>query len=100
MFNSIKKIFGIPSKEVKKLMDEGALIIDVRTPFEFKGGHIPGSGNIPLDTLSSKIAELKKLNKTIVTVCRSGARSVTAKNILTSAGLNACNGGSWTNFNA
>ena len=98
MFESIKKMFGGASANIKQLVDDGAIVIDVRTPVEFKSGHLPGSRNIPLDTLPSKIGELKKLNKPIVTVCRSGSRSGMAKNMLAAAGLEVCNGGPWTNF--
>lgn len=98
MFEKLKSLFEKPSHNMKAMMDEGALVVDVRTPHEFKGGHLPGSRNIPLDTLSSKIAELKKLNKKIITVCRSGARSTTAKNMLVAAGIDACNGGAWQNL--
>lgn len=98
MFQSIKKFFGGSSANIKQLADDGAVIIDVRTAVEFKSGHLPGSRNIPLDVLPFKIGELKKLNKTIITVCRSGSRSSAAKNVLTSAGLGVCDGGAWTNF--
>ena len=98
MFETIKKLFGKPASTTLKNTRENAVVIDVRTLFEFRSGHIPGSRNIPLDTLPSKIEELKKLNRTIITVCRSGARSATAKNILTAAGLDVYDGGPWTNF--
>ena len=95
MFKRIKTLFGKPSHNKKAMIDEGAVIIDVRTAFEFKSGHLQGSKNIPLDTLLSKIDELKKLNKKVITVCRSGSRSATAKNILVAAGIDACDGGAW-----
>ena len=43
------------SESVKEFMEKGAVIIDVRTPGEFQGGHIKGSKNIPLNVISSKI---------------------------------------------
>jgi len=98
MFESIKKLFGNSSTTTFKPIAEDTIIVDVRTPFEFTSGHIPGSRNIPLDTLPFKIQELKKLGKTIITVCRSGARSATAKNLLAAAELDVYDGGSWTNF--
>jgi len=98
MFESVKKLFGDAVANARQLRDDNVVVIDVRTPFEFKTGHLRGSKNIPLDTLPYKIGELKKLNKTIITVCRSDTRSVTAKNMLTAAGLDACNGGLWTDF--
>ena len=98
MLNLLKNLFGASSTKLKELIDDGAVIVDVRTPAEFKSGHLNGSKNIPLDILPQKIAELKKLNKTIITVCRSGARSSAAKDILTRAGLEVCNGGAWTSL--
>ena len=98
MFDSFKKLFGSSSANLKQMIDDGAIIIDVRTSEEYKSGHLQGSKNIPLNILSNKIAELKKLNKPVITVCRSGARSSIAKNTLSSAGINVCNGGSWTNL--
>lgn len=98
MFRLIKKMLRGSSANVKKLLNADAVVIDVRTPTEFKSGHLPGSRNIPLDTLSSKIDDLKGINKTIITVCRSGSRSSTAKNMLVAAGVDAFNGGPWTNL--
>ena len=98
MLKIFKKLFEKPSHNMKAMIDDGAVIIDVRTPFEFKSGHLPGSRNIPLSTLPAKVDELKKLNKGIITVCRSGSRSATAKNMLVAAGVDACNGGAWQNL--
>jgi rhodanese-related sulfurtransferase len=96
MFKRFKALFEKPSHNMKAI--QGVIIIDVRTPFEFKSGHLPGSENVPLDTLSSKIDELKKLNKKVIAVCRSGARSATAKNMLVAAGIDAYDGGAWINL--
>lgn len=96
MLNILKNIFN-PGPEVNyaELMKNGALIIDVRTPGEFKSGHIKGSINIPLDDIRNKINELKQKNKVIITCCRSGNRSGMAKSILSSAGIECYNGGPW-----
>ncbi len=92
--NFFKKIFGTPT-DFKALVQQGALIIDVRTPAEFKSGHLKASQNIPLDSIKTKAAELKKKGKTIITVCRSGSRSAMAKSMLKAAGLEVINGGAW-----
>jgi len=99
MFGFIKKLFA-PAVDFKQLMAEGALIVDVRTPAEYKSGHIQGSVNIPVDSIKGKVGELKQQNKTIITCCRSGARSGMAKRILLSGGVEAHNGGPWTVLNA
>lgn len=86
------------SQKIADAVKEGAVVIDVRTPAEFKQGHIKGSMNIPLDKIASKASELGKKNRTIITTCRSGARSGSAAAILRSKGLSAINGGAWTSL--
>ena len=94
MFSFIKRLFG-PGVDFKALKENGAVIIDVRTPQEFDGGHIQGSKNIPLDKIQREDAAIKKIEKTILTVCKSGARSSMAKSILKGAGVEVYNGGPW-----
>lgn len=94
MFGIFKKLFSAPT-DFKQLMERGAIILDVRSPAEFKSGHIPGAINFPVDTVKSKIEEIRKKNKPVITCCRSGARSGMAKTILSSAGIECYNGGPW-----
>jgi rhodanese-related sulfurtransferase len=65
--------------------DAGAFILDVRTPEEWNEYHVPGSTLIPLDQLSSRVAEVPK-DKEVVVVCRSGNRSATGRDVLLKAG--------------
>lgn len=90
-------LLGLGGKTVaiEEFVTKGAAIIDVRTVSEFASGHIEGSKNIPLDTLSSKIQDIKKLNKPVIAVCRSGMRSAQATSILKQNGIEAINGGGW-----
>ena len=85
-----------PSADLARLINDGAVIIDVRSRREYQAGHIQGSRNIPLDKISSEIKKIKELHKPVVTVCQSGARSRMARSILTSAGIETYNGGGWT----
>jgi rhodanese-related sulfurtransferase len=94
MFSFLKKLFG-PGTDFKALKENGAIIIDVRTPQEFDHGHIQGSKNIPLDKIQREIKTIKNFNKPIITVCKSGARSGMAKSILKRAGVEVYNGGPW-----
>jgi rhodanese-related sulfurtransferase len=98
MLTLLKKLLGRTSVNYKELVSSGAIIADVRSASEYKVGHISGSKNFPLDNIRTKVAELKKLNKPVITVCRSGARSGIAKGILKSAGIEAYNGGPWTSL--
>lgn len=75
------------SAEARRLVAEGARLVDVRTAGEFGGGHLPGAVNIPLDQIESRAGELKKLGKPVVLYCASGARSGQAKRILAGAGI-------------
>ena len=100
MFDSIKKLFGLgPSVNYADLVKQGAIILDVRSKGEYSGGHINGSINISVDTLSSNLGKLKDKNKTIITCCASGMRSASAKSILKSNGYtNVYNGGGWSSL--
>lgn len=98
MIGFIKKLFGGQSVNIQELIDNGAKIIDVRTPGEFSSGHVKGAVNIPLDQITSKMKQLKK-EETYVMCCRSGMRSGNATRILKSSGFtNVHNGGSWMNL--
>ncbi len=75
-------------QQVRQLMNEDPLIrvIDVRTGGEFETMHIPGSFNVPLDTLDEHTRDLADLEHPIVLVCQSGARASKAHGALTGAG--------------
>ena len=90
-----KFLFGKQGSAATALLSKGALVIDVRTPAEFKRGHHPGSKNIPLDALGDQIEQLKQKNKPVVTCCASGMRSARAANMLNAAGIESANGGPW-----
>ncbi|MES9537711.1 rhodanese-like domain-containing protein [Actinomadura sp. NPDC000600] len=62
-------------------------LLDVRTPAEFAASHIPGSYNVPLDTLREHRAELRGSLDEVVLVCRSGARAAQAEEALGEAGM-------------
>ncbi len=63
-------------------------ILDVRTPAEFETSHIPGSYNVPLDTLREHRGELKRhLDEDVVLVCRAGGRAAQAEEAFAGVGL-------------
>ena len=92
-------IFSNKGNKIKEYADKGAIVVDVRTPGEFKSGHVKGSRNIPLQNISNKTAELKKLNKPVILCCASGMRSSQATGVLKQAGIDCMNGGSWGKVN-
>lgn len=76
----------ISSKEAHALVEGGAKLVDVRTPGEYKAGHVPGAVNIPLNALEARLAELPDKNAEIVVYCRSGRRSGIAQRLMQSKG--------------
>ena len=100
MFESIKSLLGIKTINYAQLVNDGAIIVDVRTSGEFSAGHIKGSINIPVNSLAHNLAKLKAKNKPVITCCASGMRSASAKSILQSNGFSdVYNGGSWYQLN-
>jgi rhodanese-related sulfurtransferase len=99
MLNTLKQLFGFGTKvDYSQLVKQGAIILDVRSKSEYQGGHIKGSINISVDTLSNNLSKLKK-DKPIITCCASGMRSASAKNILKSNGFTEVhNGGGWSSL--
>jgi rhodanese-related sulfurtransferase len=94
MINIFKNLFG-PKMDFQQLLQEGAQIIDVRSPGEFSGGHYPGSKNIPLDRIDKESGKLNK-EKTYILCCASGMRSGMATSALKSKGFEKVyNAGSW-----
>jgi len=87
-----------PKVDLKELLNNGALLLDVRTRGEFTGEHAKNSKNIPLDELGNSLGKLNK-EQNIVVVCASGMRSSSAVRMMKSNGFTNCyNGGSWINF--
>ncbi len=93
-------LFGNKDNMIKDFKTRDAIIIDVRTIKEFKQGAISGSKNIPLQTIKSKIEDIKKYNKPVITCCASGMRSGSAASILKNNGIEAINGGGWMSLNS
>ena len=60
-------------------------VLDVRTPEEYAGGHVPGATNVPLDQLATRLAEVPK-DKDVVVYCRTGRRSAQAADVLAANG--------------
>lgn len=82
---------GLEFKE-KFNQSKGAVLLDVRTPGEFKGGTIKGARNIDFmsTSFSSQIATLDK-SKEYFLLCRSGSRSAQACNLMAKEGFKVFN---------
>jgi cysteine synthase/rhodanese-related sulfurtransferase len=78
----------IEPKDVGKLVREGALLLDVRTPGEFEGGHIAEAVNIPLQAFQAGPVQGLPADKgaPIVTICASGKRSMAVLQLLKQQG--------------
>ncbi|MFZ5482144.1 MAG: rhodanese-like domain-containing protein [Myxococcota bacterium] len=69
-----------------------AVLLDVRTPEEFAGGHVPGARNVPVQDLERRVAELEPFRgKAVYVICQSGGRSVKASELLAARGFSAVN---------
>jgi len=60
-------------------------VLDVRSPEEFREGHVPGAVNVPYDQIAARIAEVPK-DKDVVLYCRSGRRAGIAADVLAANG--------------
>lgn len=82
---SLERI-DVATLDAMRQADTGTRILDVRTGGEFETAHIPGSYNVPLDTLVEHVDEFSRLEHPIVLVCQSGGRAGQARQALSSAG--------------
>jgi len=78
-------------------INQGALLLDVRTPGEYNAGHLPNAVLIPVDQLPHRLNELgNDKHRAIVVYCKSGNRAGRAKNLLDQNGFtDVLNGGGY-----
>lgn len=83
----------ITGAEARRMVGEqGALLVDVRTPAEVRGGTAPGAINIPLQELSRRVGELP-MDRPVVVYCHSGGRSASAAAMLGQKGYTVFDAG-------
>jgi rhodanese-related sulfurtransferase len=92
---ALRKLFAKPyakvtPRQATDLIAEGAILVDVREPYEWLAGHAPKARHIPLDQLRERAGEIPG-GRRIVTICRSGARSARAAAMLAAAGREVSN---------
>ncbi|WP_333597617.1 rhodanese-like domain-containing protein [Chryseobacterium flavum] len=100
MLYAVYKVYWFQTLDdgLPQLLKKGAVILDVRTEKEYETGHIEGSVNISLGTIRERYTELDP-EKTYITVCSHGLRSVKAENILKEKGFkHVYNGGAWSDL--
>lgn len=86
-FFLVKRAGQISAKDALAHLKNGALVIDVRSPGEFRSGHLPAAINIPLDeienTLPKRVSDKKRV---LLLHCLSGMRSGVAQRKLKGLG--------------
>ena len=65
---------------------DGAILLDVRTPDEYRQGHIPGSKNVPLQSIDKVTVMINNKATPIFVHCLSGSRSRQAAAVLQQLG--------------
>ena len=74
------------SEKARQLVSAGAVLLDVRTPEEFRQGHHEQAKNIPVQELPQRLAEVGPPGTKVVVYCASGSRSAMAARLLVRSG--------------
>jgi rhodanese-related sulfurtransferase len=85
-----KGVAQISAEQLRALLEDRTAgkkreFIDVREPFEYRGGHIRGMKNIPVGDIGRRLPEIRK-DAQVVVMCRSGHRSMMAARTLKKKG--------------
>ena len=78
----------ISRDEARKLIEDGAQLVDVRADHEWEAGRIAGATHVPLPELPQRLGEIDK-DRPVVVYCRGGNRSTMAADALAEAGYDA-----------
>ena len=84
---------GVPTvgaAEARRLVDDGATMVDVRSTHEWNAGHAPFARHMQLSELADRMHRVPK-GHPVVVVCRSGSRSRSACRSLAAAGYDVVN---------
>lgn len=87
----LRGIRTVPVSEAVRLINrERAIVIDVRNPEEFQGGHIPAALNLPLKGLAARLGDIEKhRQRPVILSCRTSQRSLAAASVLAKAGFSS-----------
>jgi phage shock protein E len=90
----LSELFG--GGGIGQALQEGAVIIDLRTAYDYDQGHIPHSLNIPADRIKANIGRIRDLRKPVILCCSGGNHCWEAAELLRGAGITrVINGGNW-----
>ncbi len=86
-----QSISNISAADAVRLINKGAIVVDVRKPEDFQAGHIVGARNVVFDRLAqdTELLNKKKKNRVVLTVCENGLMSARAAKILRNTGFEA-----------
>lgn len=65
----------VPAEDVQALVNNGAVVVDVRSPEEFARHHFEGARNIPVSEIAKRADEIGNRQEPVVLYCASGSRS-------------------------
>jgi len=86
LFSGCSKVSDEELAKAHKAVENGAIIVDVRTPGEFNAKHIKGAINLPVqEIMKGNLQKLPK-DKEIVVYCRTGSRSSASAKVLREKG--------------
>jgi phage shock protein E len=86
-FFLLKSAFFVSADVAREQLRKGALVVDVRSPEEFRRAHLPQAVNIPLGDLAEGVSsQVKDKGRPILVHCLSGGRSALAKRQLKKLG--------------
>lgn len=77
----------VKGPKAREMVKNGALLLDVRTPDEFRGGHLDGALNVPVQELGGRVSELGDPGRPVVVYCQAGGRASMAEQLLRRAGF-------------
>ena len=87
LLRSVEDEYDVDLNQLKNMQKQGTIILDVRSPQEYKEGHLNGAILIPEYEIRKRAEkELKNKEETIIVYCRSGARSKKAQKELKELG--------------
>ncbi len=83
----LKRLGQVSSADAKKMVQDGAKLVDVRSAGEFGSGHIPGALNVPVGEIGAKLKLLGAKDQPVIVYCASGTRSAMARSVLKAQGF-------------